>query len=104
MSNTVLAQKRKRVRDVYGNWVSEDAQEGLPSEYGTEDNVERASKTRRTLRDRQDSEQQETSQPIDLDWRDYIALTIASLQTVLLPIVILILVILGIVAVLAFIR
>jgi len=100
VSNTVLAQKRKRVRDVYGNWVSEDVQEGLPSEYGTEDNVERASKTRRTLRDRQE----ETSQPIDLDWRDYIALTIASLQTVLLPIVILILVILGIVAVLAFIR
>ena len=47
-----------------------------------------------------DSENEE----LKLDWKDFVALSIASLETFLLPIVIFILILLGIVVGLAFLR
>ncbi len=73
-----LAKRRKR--DAYGNW-------------GWEDDI--SSSTAKA------SEQDEN---IKLEWRDYIALAIASLETFLLPLVAFILVILGVVFALAIFR
>ena len=44
------------------------------------------------------------NEDLALDWRDYIAITIASLETILLPLVIFILVIFGIVIAVALFR
>ena len=71
---------KRRKRDEYGNSVWEDDTAGEKSEQPLV----------------------EQSQAISLDWKDYIALTIASLETFLLPFVIFILVLLGVVLALAF--
>lgn len=109
---------RRRVRDVYGNWVwqeeadvatvSSSSRVNGESDYGVEEFARKAAKKKEvgnednlTSLDQQRHEDEET---ISLDWRDYIALTIASLQTVLLPVVIFILVVLGIVIALALVR
>ena len=60
---------KRRKRDVYGNWTWEDDEET----------------------DRPTAAVEHT-QEVGLDWRDYIALAIASLETVLLPMVVLILI------------
>ena len=64
---------KRRKRDAYGNWTWEDVDEpkSTPSETVGQ------------------------TQGINLDWRDYIALAIASLETFLLPMIIFILVLLG---------
>jgi hypothetical protein len=62
--------RRRRVRDIYGNWVYEDPDE-------KEIELSKSS----------------NNEEVHLDWRDYIALTIASLETFLLPIVVFIIVI-----------
>ena len=67
--------RRRRVRDIYGNWVMED--EGDSTREGTDRSAE-------TTRDERE---------IHLDWRDYVALSIASLETFLLPMVVFIIVI-----------
>ncbi|MDG7001428.1 MAG: hypothetical protein JRN15_20210 [Nitrososphaerota archaeon] len=64
---------RRRKRDAYGNWTWEDIGEPKSSS----------------------SEALEQTQGLNLDWRDYIALAIASLETFLLPMVIFILILLG---------
>ncbi|MDA4112406.1 MAG: hypothetical protein OK439_07685 [Thaumarchaeota archaeon] len=73
---------KRRKRDEYGNWVWED----------------------KAFDEKSERSVSEQSQAINLDWRDYIALTIASLETFLLPFVIFILVMLGVVLALAFFR
>jgi hypothetical protein len=78
---------RKWKRDLYGNRVPvEYDEQGRP--------IERPANARPAT----------TDEKIDLDWRDYVALAIASLQTILLPIVIFIAVIVGIFLVLALAR
>jgi hypothetical protein len=72
---------KRRKRDEYGNWVWEDADSEEPKQHLAEQ-----------------------SDTINLEWRDYIALAIASLETFLLPLVIFILVMLGVVFALAFFR
>ncbi len=44
------------------------------------------------------------NEELKLDWRDFVALSIASLETFLLPIVVFILILLGIVIGLSFLR
>ena len=67
--------RRRRVRDIYGNWVTED--EGNSTREGTDRSAETSPDERE----------------IHLDWRDYVALSIASLETFLLPMVVFIVVI-----------
>lgn len=62
--------RRRRVRDIYGNWIYEDPDE-------------------REIDPGKSSNKEE----VHLDWRDYVALTIASLETFLLPIVVFMIVI-----------
>ncbi len=69
--------RRKRVRDIYGNWVTEDEDERDSSREATDRSAE-------TTQDERE---------IHLDWRDYVALSIASLETFLLPMVVFIVVI-----------
>ncbi|MHB8567794.1 MAG: hypothetical protein ACYC7D_11165 [Nitrososphaerales archaeon] len=78
---------RKKVRDIYGNWVWESDEEQTTSKKENE---------------LDDSKMYD--QTIKLDWRDYVALTIASLETFLLPLVIFIFVIIGIALILALLR
>lgn len=61
--------RRRRVRDIYGNWVYEDSGE------------------------KELDQSKSSKEEVHLDWRDYIALTIASLETFLIPIVVFIIVI-----------
>lgn len=79
---------KRKVRDEFGNWV-------LRSDDESEEKDKQGSIEELTAAAQSD---------IKLDWRDYIALAIASLETVLLPLVIFILIILAIVVILAFMR
>ncbi|MDA4130458.1 MAG: hypothetical protein OK457_06780 [Thaumarchaeota archaeon] len=80
---------RRKKRDIYGNWVWEDIDLGTKSK-----------------------EETEYGGPIEaselgsqgLEWRDYLALVLASLETFLLPFVVLILILLGLILVLALVR
>jgi hypothetical protein len=91
---------KRRKRDMYGNWVWEDDEDiRLPDEKrSSSDDLQdrRASSSSYPKRDEKDSEE------ISLDWRDFVALSIASLETFLLPIVIFILILIGIVLGLSF--
>jgi hypothetical protein len=69
---------RKWKRDLYGNRIPEDYNEMDQRESG------------------RNSQTIGKEENVELDWRDYIALTIASLETILLPIVIFIAVIVSI--------
>lgn len=80
---------RRRVRDIYGNWVYEDTE-------GEEDidNEETGGSSEGNRGSDQDKDPGKyDKQSIRLDWRDWLALTIASLETILLPIVIFIVVV-----------
>ena len=70
ISGSIDSVAKRKKRDVYGNWTWED---------DGETNVPKSEQT----------------DAISLEWRDYIALALASLETFLLPIVIFVLVILG---------
>jgi hypothetical protein len=78
---------RKKRRDIYGNWVNEDNEIQNPGS---------AVKT--------GNERSSGDDDLALDWRDYIAITLASLQTFLLPIVVLIVLLVSIVLGLAYFR
>ncbi len=65
---------RKKVRDIYGNWVWEDEDSST---------LETASKGKS-----KEPEFENPNADIDLEFKDYIALTLASLQTIFLPVVI----------------
>ena len=82
---------RRKKRDIYGNWVWED--EDIDAKTS---NVEAYNKKVAV-------ESREEGGPI-LEWRDYLALVIASLETFLLPFVVLILLLLGMVLAIALIK
>ena len=46
------------------------------------------------------SEDDDEEKPISLDWRDYVAIAIAALETVLLPLIVVLLVMIGLYVVL----
>jgi hypothetical protein len=83
---------KRRKRDAYGNWVWEDDENILTTKETEASPAESSSS-----RDGQE-------EGLSLDWRDFVALSIASLETFLLPVVIFILVLLGIVVGLSFFR
>ena len=73
---------KKKTRDIYGNWVWEESGDAGPDNTRVKNAVEAQSQ-----------------ESIHLDWRDYVALSIAALETFLLPVVVfmIILVVLAIV-------
>ena len=77
----------RRVRDIYGNWVWEDSDGATKSERPP--NTERNS-IRENYLAKGGKTDRPTEKSLKLDWRDYVALTIASLQTVLMPIIVMI--------------
>ena len=90
--------KRKR-RDIYGNWVWEDDDAIKNSqEAGISAGAPPISKSADSQKVQRDSED------LGLDWRDFVALSIASLETFLLPIVVFIIILIGIVVGLSFFR
>jgi hypothetical protein len=74
---------RRKKRDIYGNWVWED--EDVDAKSHQEEYKEKVSLNT-----------SEENTPL-LEWRDYLALVIASLETFLLPFVVLILLLFGLV-------
>jgi len=84
---------KRRERDIYGNWV------------WTDDNLnERKDEAKSKSIQRKEEKKFPNDEQINLDWRDYVALTIASLETFLLPIVIFIIVLVGLVLILPLLR
>lgn len=90
---------KRRRRDVYGNWVWEDEEEiKTPEEKSPtrqDSSIPKSSDSKNAQSDPED---------LKLDWKDFIALSIASLETFLLPIVVFILILIGIVLGLSFFR
>ncbi len=95
---------RRKVRDIYGNWVWEDEDDersGAPNPKAEEKKGEdfNSRKDDKELR----NEGNQASQ-LSLEWRDYVAIVLASLQTILLPIVIFIAIIIAFLFIFAFFR
>ena len=80
---------RRRVRDIYGNWVYEDTE----GEEDIDNDETGGSSEGNRGPDRNKNLGKDDKESIRLDWRDWLALTIASLETILLPIVIFIVVV-----------
>jgi len=78
---------RRKVRDIYGNWIWEDDED-------REDVGEKAT-SNRTTKDDASNNKSHLSDELSLEWRDYMALFIASLQTILLPLVVFIAIIMA---------
>ena len=86
-----MVQRKKR--DIYGNWVWEE-----------EDDQEKERESPSAPTDEGSQKihsNDESDDDLSLDFRDYIALTVASLETFLLPLVVLIVIIFAIVIALA---
>ena len=82
---------RRRQRDIYGNWVWEDEEEKEENNEVTQDpsQSEQDSSSLTTREEHNNGLRRiKETESLSLDWRDYIALTIASLETILLPIVV----------------
>ncbi len=90
MDGLFFVMVRRKKRDIYGNWDWED------EDVDTKSRQESWSK-KVALNASDDSS-------TILEWRDYLALVIASLETFLLPFVVLILLLFGLVVALALIR
>lgn len=86
------------MRDIYGNWVWQDTDE---EEDASKVNDSSTPKDGQGKNDRKGAGETPKEESLKLEWRDYVALTLASLQTVLLPIIVMI-VILIVVALLFF--
>lgn len=88
---------KRRRRDVYGNWVWEDEEEIKTGE--------KKSSTKKESIFPKPADSENARDDVDnlkLDWKDFVALSIASLETFLLPIVVFILVLIGILIGLSF--
>lgn len=84
---------KRRKRDIYGNWVWEDdAEIQTPGDIKVR-SEDPSSKTPTQPNGTQGKDDEE----LKLDWKDFVALSIASLETFLLPIVVFILILIGIV-------
>lgn len=72
---------KRKVRDIYGNWTWEDTDQDNknPTSEGSSE-AEKSNVSEKPPIQSQDS--------LNLEWRDYIALIWASLETYLLPIVV----------------
>jgi hypothetical protein len=81
---------RRKKRDIYGNWVWEDGD--IDSKTRTESYGKKV-----------EVESKDESGPF-LEWRDYVALVVASLETFLLPFVVLILILFGLVLAVALLK
>jgi hypothetical protein len=88
---------KRRKRDIYGNWIWEDEKEIHTSDEN--ESIREPSKAPPPK-----YEEEKENEELKLDWRDFVALSIASLETFLLPIVVFILILLGIVIGLSFLR
>jgi hypothetical protein len=85
---------KRRKRDIYGNWVWEDDEEIQTSdEKKTLAGTARKNQSAPPVPNTEDKERED----ISLDWKDIVALSIASLETFLLPLVVFILILVGIV-------
>lgn len=87
---------KRRKRDIYGNWIWVDDDEiKTPTDKNAVDpslgNGTPKTGGNDSIQGRNEGEE------LSLDWRDFVALSIASLETFLLPIVVFILVLVGIV-------
>ena len=71
------------MRDIYGNWVWVDDEN--PDTNGTPGSESQGKKSARM-----EEERTKNSDSLKLDWKDYLALTLASLETILLPIIVMI--------------
>ena len=94
---------RRKVRDIFGNWVWEDEDDErseAPNPKAEEEKDDENFNSRKDDKELRVKGNQ-TSQ-LSLEWRDYVALIIASLQTILLPIVIFIAIIVALVFIFAF--
>lgn len=76
MSSDDKKKIKKRVRDIYGNWVWVDIDQNRSQGEVSADS------SRKPL------ETEKKDEDLKLQWRDYIALTLASFETILLPVVI----------------
>lgn len=83
---------RRKVRDIYGNWTWQEGELN-------DDKSDQRDDGRQSDHENDLSQSQRNDATIDLDWRDWIAITIASMETILLPLIVIvvILVILAIV-------
>jgi hypothetical protein len=90
---------KRRKRDVYGNWVWEDEKD-----LSTDDESVWRGDAKEARSYPEKNVERDEREEISLDWRDIVALSIASLETFLLPIVIFILVLVGLVLGLSFFR
>jgi len=93
---------RRRKRDLYGNWVWEDDDEiQTPNDNASSSNI--SSARGQSSREKKSAEK-ENDEQLSLDWKDFVAISIASLETFLLPIVVFILILIGILVGLSFFR
>jgi hypothetical protein len=75
---------KRRVRDIYGNWVWEDDEDQSNSSTSvSSSNLPRSEKD-------EVPKFQDQNEVIQLDFKDYVALMFAALQTIFLPVVIII--------------
>lgn len=95
---------KRRKRDIYGNWVWEVDDEIHTREEpaNIEPKASQTSTDSKGINKENDREYDSEKEGISLDWRDLVALSIASLETFLLPIVVFILVLIGIIIGLSF--
>jgi len=76
---------RRKFRDIYGNWVYEDDEEEDHKSSLPEEKISPPTEGH-------ELEKEKGPKTSELDWRDWIALMIASLETILLPLIIFILI------------
>ncbi len=88
---------RRIKRDIYGNWIWEDDDNenvvGKPPHERFSEEGEDSNKGEFKPNENREGTK---SDEIKLDWKDYIALSIAALETVLLPLVIFVVIVLAI--------
>jgi hypothetical protein len=90
---------RRKVRDIYGNWVWEDEEDKRSEAPNPKAEEKKGDKDLNSWKD--DKESENKANQLSLEWRDYVALVLASLQTILLPIVLFIAVIIALVFIFA---
>jgi hypothetical protein len=95
----------RKVRDIYGNWVWEDTddastRDGSEATHGKISQEEHnTANDDRSVPDKRRG--RAAAKSVKLEWKDYIALTLASLQTVLVPIIVMIVLLIVVALILA---
>lgn len=78
---------RRKVRDIYGNWIWEEDQSGNQNTSDSKPSLKNSDSTDSTI-----SKKPKMERGTHLEWRDWIALTIASLETIFLPAVVIVII------------